>query len=96
MNLVKPFNHVGVDYTGHFWVKDELSDKSVKMFILVFTCLNIRAAHFELLRDISSENFILAFQRFCNLYTVMPQMHLKNSPCPWHPLSGLLHCQLPR
>ena len=24
MNLVKPFNHVGVDYTGHFWMKDEL------------------------------------------------------------------------
>ena len=29
-NLVKPFNHVGVDYTGHFWVKDELSDTSLK------------------------------------------------------------------
>ena len=49
MNLVKPFLHVGVDYTGHFWVLDESSGKSTKMFILVFTCLNIRAIHFELL-----------------------------------------------
>ena len=24
MNLVKPFNHVGVDYMDHFWVKDEV------------------------------------------------------------------------
>ena len=35
MNLVKPFQHVGVDYTGHFWVQDELSGKSTKMFILM-------------------------------------------------------------
>ena len=79
MNLVKPFNHVGVDYTGHFWVKDELSDKSVKMFILVFTCLNIRAVHFELLPDMSSENFILAFQRFCNLYTIPQYLYSDNA-----------------
>ena len=75
MNLVKPFNHVGVDYIGHFWVKDELSDKSVKMFILVFTCLNIRAVHFELL----PENFILAFQRFCNLYTIPQYLYSDNA-----------------
>ena len=30
MNLVKPFNHVGVDYTGHFWVKDEVSGTQLK------------------------------------------------------------------
>ena len=23
MNLVKPFNHVGVDYTGHLWITDK-------------------------------------------------------------------------
>ena len=47
MNLVKPFNHVRVDYMGHFWVKDEVSGSRVKMFVLIFTCLNIRAVHFE-------------------------------------------------
>ena len=54
INLVKPFNHVGVDYTGHFWVKDEVSGGTVKMFVLIFTCLNIRAVHFELLPDMST------------------------------------------
>ena len=54
MNLVKPFNHVGVDYMGHFWVKDEVSGGTVKMFVLIFTCLNIRAVRFELLPDMST------------------------------------------
>ena len=79
MNLVKPFEHVGVDYTGHFWVQDELSGKSTKMYILVFTCLNIRAIHFELLPDMSSKNFILAFQRFCNLYTIPQYLYSDNA-----------------
>ena len=79
MNLVKPFQHVGVDYTGHVWVNDEISGKSTKMFILVFTCLNIRAVHFELLPDLSSKNFILAFQRFCNLYTIPQYLYSDNA-----------------
>ena len=78
MNLVKPFQHVGVDYTGHFWVKDEISGKSNKMFILVFTCLNIRAVHFELLPDMSTKNFILAFQRFCNTYAIPQYLYSDN------------------
>ena len=79
MNLIKPFRHVGVDYTGHFWVKDELSEKSVKMYILVFTCLNVRAVHFELLPNMSSRSFELAFQRFCNLYSITQYLYSDNA-----------------
>ena len=79
INLVKPFQHVGVDYTGHFWVPDELSGKSTKMFILVFTCLNIRAVHFELLPDMSTKNFILAFQRFSNIYSIPHYLYSDNA-----------------
>ena len=43
------------------------------MFVLIFTCLNIRAVHFELLPDMSTRNFVLAFQRFCNMYS-LPQI----------------------
>ena len=49
------------------------------MFILVFTCLNIRAVHFKLLRDMSSENFILAFQRFCNMHTIPQYLYSNNA-----------------
>ena len=79
MNLVKPFLHTGVDYTGHFWVKDELTGNTNKMFILVFTCLNIRAIHFELLPDMSTKNFLLAFQRFCNLYAIPQYLYSDNA-----------------
>ena len=73
MNLVKPFNHIVVDSTGHFWVKDEGSGGTVKMFVLIFTRLDIIAVHFELLPDMSTRNFVLAFQRFCNMYS-LPQI----------------------
>lgn len=79
MNLVKPFQHVGVDYTCHFWVKDELNDKSVKVFTLVLTCLNIRTVHFELLPDMSTDSFILAFQRFCNMNCIPQYLYSANA-----------------
>ena len=79
MNFIKPFLHVGVDYTGHYWVKDELSGTTTKMFILIFTCLNIRAVHFELLPDMSAKNFLLAFQRFCNTYTIPQYLYSDNA-----------------
>ena len=43
------------------------------MFVLIFTCLNLRAVHFALLPDMSTQNFVLAFQRFCNMYS-LPQI----------------------
>ncbi|XP_068239952.1 uncharacterized protein [Palaemon carinicauda] len=79
INLVQPFDHVGIDYTGHFWVKDDISGGTVKMFVLVFTCLNIRAVHFELLPDMSTRNFILAFQRFCNMYSIPQYLYSDNA-----------------
>ncbi|XP_068229548.1 uncharacterized protein [Palaemon carinicauda] len=79
VNLVKPFDHVGIDYTGHFWVKDEISGGTVKMVFLVFTCLNIRAVHLELLLHMSTRNFILAFQRFCNMYSIPQYLYSDNA-----------------
>ena len=35
VNLVKPFQHTGVDFTDHLWVKNE--GEVVKMYILLFT-----------------------------------------------------------
>ena len=43
------------------------------MFVFIFTCLNIRPVHFELLPDMSTQHFVLAFQRFCNMNT-LPQI----------------------
>lgn len=78
MNLVKPVLREGVDCTGHFLVEEENSDKTI-MLILVFTCLNIKFVHFELIPDISYKNFILSLPRFCNMYTIPQYFYNDNT-----------------
>ena len=79
LSLIKPFNHVGVDFTGHIWVKDTDSNLDHKMYILLFTCLNIRALHIELVPDMTTEHFLLAFLRFCNRYTIPSHLYSDNA-----------------
>ena len=79
VNLVKPFNHTGVDYTSHLWVKNESSDEYVKMYLLIFTCLNVRAVHIEIVPDMTTHSFILAFLRFVNLYGVPSSLYSDNA-----------------
>ena len=67
VNLERPFYHTGVDYTGFFFVQD-LSNIKVKSYILIFTCMNTRAIHLELVFSLSVENFIMAFVWFYNRY----------------------------
>ena len=51
VNLVRPYTPVGVDYTGHLMIKDQilinkkLYKFEMKVYILIFTCLNVRACH---------------------------------------------------
>ena len=68
VNYVRPFRYTGVDFTGHFFVS--YGGKVVKMYICIFTCLNIRAVHFELLPNMSTESFLLCFVRFVNLFNI--------------------------
>ena len=78
VNLVKPFQHTGVDFTGHLWVKNE-EGKVVKMYILLFTCLNARAVHIELVPDMSTHQFVLAFSRFTNVYGIPSHLYSDNA-----------------
>ena len=78
VNLVKPFQHTGVDFTGHLWVKNE-EGEVVKMYILLFTCLNVRAVHIELVPDMSTHQFVLAFSRFTNVYGIPSHLYSDNA-----------------
>ena len=78
VTLVKPFQHTGVDFTGHLWVKNE-EGEVVKMYILLFTCLNVRAAHIELVPDMSTHQFVLAFSRFTNVYGIPSHLYSDNA-----------------
>ena len=78
VSLVKPFQHTGVDFTGHLWVKNE-EGEVVKMYILLFTCLNVRAVRIELVPDMSTHQFILAFTRFTNVYGIPSHLYSDNA-----------------
>ena len=59
----RPFQHVGVDFTGAIKVKDELGNLH-KYYVCLFTCAATRAVHLELINSLSAEAFILCFRRF--------------------------------
>ena len=92
VNLVRPFGHVGIDYTGHIIVKEEVTDKEgekeksrkkvfieKKFYLLIFTCLNVRACHIELIPEMSTDHFVLAFVRFCNEYRIPSHIYSDNA-----------------
>ena len=77
VNFVKPYEHTGIDYTGHVFVK--FCNEVIKMYLLIFTCLNIRSVHIELLPSMSCEDFLQAFIRFCNKYTIPKVVYSDNA-----------------
>ena len=78
VNLVKPFKNTGIDYTGHVFIKDK-DNKSQKMYMLIFTCLEIRAVHIELVPDMGTPAFVQAFIRFTSLYGVPTHVYSDNA-----------------
>ncbi|MEL7522669.1 MAG: hypothetical protein AAGJ80_13830, partial [Cyanobacteria bacterium J06553_1] len=78
VNLVRPFECTGVDFTSHLWVKNEKGEM-VKVYIVIFTCLSLRAIHLELVPDMSTLQFILAFTRFVNLHGIPSHLYSDNA-----------------
>src|SRR5678816_4457313 len=78
MNLIKPYQHTGIDFTSHIYVKNNTS-KLEKMYILIFTCLNIRAVHLELVPSMNTSDFLLAFKRFCNKFSIPSYIYSDNA-----------------
>jgi len=57
-NDMRPFGTVGVDFVG------PLCSKESKCYIVLFTCLRVRAIHLELVTSLESKEFNMAFQKF--------------------------------
>ena len=86
VNLIRPFTHTGVDYTGHIMVKS--GEVDLKYYILIFSCLNTRACHIDLLPDMSAEHFVLALIRFINLYGIPDSLYSNIAAIFWQVLSN--------
>ncbi|XP_028404086.1 uncharacterized protein LOC114526758 [Dendronephthya gigantea] len=57
-----PFEIVGVDYAGPIYYRNKNNEQ--KSYILIYTCSLTRGLHFELLPDLSCEEFLASFKRF--------------------------------
>ena len=62
----KPFTHCGVDFCGFFQVKESQRRNSriYKAYLCIYICLCTKAAHLEMVSDLSTEAFIASFDRF--------------------------------
>ena len=78
VKLSVPFAHTGVDYTGHYFLRDDQGGK-VKAYILIFTCFNTRAIHLECVSSMSTSEFILAFVRFSNRFGIPTCVYSDNA-----------------
>ena len=65
VQFIRPFDAVGIDYTGAILIKDESTKEMVKVYICLFTCTSSRAVHLELAKDMSASTFLSLFRRFC-------------------------------
>ena len=59
-----PFSHCGVDVFGHLLIKQ--GRKQIKRWVVLFTCLTVRAVHLEVIEDCKTDAFINATRRFVN------------------------------
>ena len=62
----RPFAATGLDYAGPFWLRTSKGrgQKAYKGYVAVFVCLATRAIHLEVVSNLSSQTFLLAFRRF--------------------------------
>ena len=49
------------------------------MYILIFTCMNVRACHIELIPEMSTNHFVLALIRFFNEYGIPSTIYSDNA-----------------
>lgn len=61
-SYVRPFSYTGIDYFGLFEVT--IGRRHEKRWVVLFTCLTIRAIHLEIAGSLSTDSCILAIRRF--------------------------------
>lgn len=69
LNSTKPFQVVGIDFTGHLIVKTNAKNRR-KCYICLFACSTTRNVNLEVVTDMTTDQFLQAFRRHCAVYGV--------------------------
>ena len=64
---LKAFQHVGLDFAGPFELKMGRAKARKKVWVLVLTCMVVRAVHFEPTGGMDSTHVVNALSRFCDM-----------------------------
>ena len=64
---LRAFENTGIDFAGPFELKVGRGKSRKKVWILVLTCLAVRAVHFEITGGLDTTNVINAISRFCDI-----------------------------
>lgn len=59
----RPLNIIGIDYFGPLEVKRLRTTE--KRYVLLITCMSIRAVHLEVSHKLDTDSFLMALRRFC-------------------------------
>ena len=63
VNPALAFTDVGLDFTGPIYLKNEEIVRMRKSYICIFTCTHSRMVHFELVNNMTTEEFLAALRR---------------------------------
>ncbi|KXJ08918.1 hypothetical protein AC249_AIPGENE15250 [Exaiptasia diaphana] len=69
LNSTRPFQVVGIDFTGHLTVKTNGKNQS-KCYICLFACSTTRKVNLEVVTDMTTDQFLQALRRHCAVYGV--------------------------
>ncbi|XP_043484671.1 uncharacterized protein LOC122512723 [Leptopilina heterotoma] len=66
VSAARPFERVGVDYCGHFFIKEKRSRNraKLKVYAAVFVCMATKAFHIKLVENLTTEAFLGCLRRF--------------------------------
>lgn len=66
VNFSEPFNHVGTDFCGPFFIRYKGQRKGIlnKVYLAIFICFTTKAMHLELVSELTTDAFIATLKRF--------------------------------
>lgn len=77
----RPFSISGVDYAGHFFVKQHLLRRvqPIKVYICIFICFSTKAVHIEVVTDLTADAYLAALTRFVSRRGIVSDIHCDNA-----------------